>query len=72
MFIYLFWKVYGGEGQRERGRERTPSKLPAVSTDPEWAQTHKLQDHDLSWSQTITRLRHPGATMVYMFKLYSG
>ena len=34
MFIYLFLRERAGEGQREREIERIPSRLHAVSTEP--------------------------------------
>ena len=45
-----------GEGQRVRGRYRTQSRLQAPSCQPRAqcrAQTHELQDHDLSPSWTL-------------------
>ena len=49
---------------REREGDRIWSRLQALSCqhrDRRGAQTHKLWDHDLSWSQTLNRLSHPGA-----------
>ena len=49
---------------RERGRHRIWSRLQALSHQHRaWcgAWTHKLRDHDLSRSQTLSRLSHPGA-----------
>ena len=49
---------------RERGRHRIWSRLQAPSCQHRaWcgAQTHKLWDHDLSWSRTLNQLSHPGA-----------
>ena len=51
-----------GKG-RERGRHRIRSRLQALSCQHRarrGAQTHKLWDHDLSWSRTLNRLSHPG------------
>ena len=51
LFIY-FERVWAGEGQRQRERERIPSRLNAVSTEPHWgARSRKPGDHDLSWNQ---------------------
>ena len=55
----------------ERGRHRIQSRLQALSCqhrDRRGAQTHKLQDHDLSQSRTLNQLSHPG-TPVYLFIL---
>ena len=52
-----------GEGQRER--ETQNPKQPPRSELLAWrltgAGTHKPQDHDLSQSQMLNRLSHPGA-----------
>ena len=37
------------------------SRLWAVSTEPDVGQTHEPQGHDLSRSQTLNLLSHPGA-----------
>ena len=50
---------------RERGSE-AGSVLTAVSL--MWAQTHELQDHDLSQSWTLNPLSHPGAPHPLLFK----
>ena len=66
--IYLFWErerkteSEWGRG-RERGRHRIRSRLQALSCQHRaWcgAWTHELRDHDLSWSQTLNQLSHPG------------
>ena len=70
MFIY-FWEtervcVWAGEGQSETGRQRIRVSLQDLScqhSPQHRAQTHKLWDHDLSWSQTLNRVSHPGAPM---------
>ena len=56
-----------GEGQRGRqSQKQAPgSKLSAQS--PRGAWTHELWDHDLSWSQTLNRLSHPGAPCLFFF-----
>ena len=67
MFIYFsrerLTECEQGRG-RERGRHRIPSRLQAPSCQHRArreARTHKLWDHDLSGTQTINRLSHPGA-----------
>ena len=66
MFIY-YWETETenehGRG-RERGRHRIQSRLQASSCQhraQRRAQTHKLRDHDLSWSWTLNRPSHPGS-----------
>ena len=45
------------------------SRLRAVSTEPHvGTQTHEPQDHDLSWSQMLNWLSHPGAPGNMHFK----
>ena len=64
--VYLFWretKCKHGRG-RERGRHRIRSRLQALSCQHRarhGARTHEPWDHDLSRSQTLNRLSHPGA-----------
>ena len=51
-------------GGPERGRHRIRSRLQAPSCQRRarrGARTHELRDHDLSRSQTLDRLNHPGA-----------
>ena len=56
-FIYLFW---GGEGQRERGRERILSRLCNVSMEPDTGLDITNWDHDLSRNQeSDTSLTEP-------------
>ena len=48
---------------KERGRHRIESRLQALSCQRRascGAQTHEPQDHDLSQSETLNGLRHPG------------
>ena len=50
-------------GEAEREGDRIRSKLQALSCQnraPHGTQTHKLWDHDLSWSWTLNRQSHPG------------
>ena len=72
MFID-FWerkrdRAWAGEGERERDSEsEAGSRLWAVTTEPNTggAWTHKPWDHDLSGSQILNQLSHPGAPDVY-------
>ena len=51
-------------GGSERGRHRIWNRLQALSGQHRArrrAWTHRPQDHDLSRSRTLNRLRHPGA-----------
>ena len=55
---------------RQRGRPRIWSRLQAPSCHRRaWrrTRTHKLWDHDLSWSQTLNQLSHPGASWSFGF-----
>ena len=71
MFIHFSETETGckwGRG-RERGKHRIWSGLQALSCQHRAlcrAQTHKPRDHDLSWSQMLDRLSHPGAP-IYLF-----
>ena len=70
--FFYFFNVYlllrdtereQGRG-RERGRHRIWSRLQVLSSQHRaWcgARTHKLRDHDLSWSRSLNQLSHPGA-----------
>ena len=66
MFIY-FWErdsMNRGEAERERRRHRIWSRLQALSCQhraQHGARTCELQHHDLSQSQTLHWLSHPGA-----------
>ena len=67
--VYLFLRQRETEHERgrarERGRHRIWSRLQALSCQHRarcGAQTHGPRDHDLSWSRTLNRLSHPGAT----------
>ena len=59
MFIFLFGGGRGRERERDRGSQ-AGSVLTAVSP----MQTHKLWDHDLSQSQTLHQLSHPGVLRI--------
>ena len=74
IFFLIFFNVYLFLRQREteheqgrvrgRGRQRIGSRLQALSCQHRvrrGALTQKPWDHDLSWSQTLNRLSHPGA-----------
>ena len=72
-FIHSFFLMFIFEGERDRtwqgerkGERETQnmkqvpgSKLSAKSRYGAW--THKTRDHDLSWSQMLNQLSHPGA-----------
>ena len=73
--VYLFLKQRETEHERgrgrERGRHRTRSRLQALSCQPRaWhgARTHGPWDRDLSWSQMLNRLSHPGALSSHILK----
>ena len=65
-FIY-FWdreRQSMNGGGSERGKHRIWNRLQALSCQHRArrrAQTHELRDHDLSRSQPLNRLSHPGA-----------
>ena len=65
-----------GERQRKRRcgeRQRIPSRLHTVSTEPDnGAGTDELQDHDLSQSQMLNQLSHPGAPRFFITKVKKG
>ena len=68
LFIYLFWETErknasGGGAEKERRREReNPKQAPSCQHRTlRGAWTHEPRDHDLSWSQTLKQLSHPGA-----------
>ena len=57
-------RVQAGEGQRENGRHRIWNRLQALSCQHRaqgGAWIHEPRDHDLSWSQMLNWLSHPGA-----------
>ena len=71
IFIY-FWerererdRVQLGEGQRERKTQNPKQALSCQHRAWCGTQTHKPQDHDLSWSWTLNWLSHSGAPKVH-------
>ena len=77
-FFFLMF-IFENERERDRVRmgrgweDRIRSRLQALSCQHRaWhgAWTHGLWDHDLSWSETLNRLSHPGApgTGLFFFK----
>ena len=62
----------------ERGRHRIQSRLQALSCQhraQHGAWTHRLWDHDLSWSQTLNQLSDPGVpgsllNYIFIFPFY--
>lgn len=78
-FFFFFIFNFGserhelGRSSRERGRQRMIwIRLHAHSREP-WcgARTHEPWDHDLSWSETLSWLSHPGAPQVRVLTLRS-
>ena len=63
--VYLFLREGGrGEAERKTERHRICSRLQALSAQhraQRVARTHEQWDHDLSPSQMLNRLSHPGA-----------
>ena len=58
-----------GEGQREGDTEsEAGSRLRAVSTELDVGLEPTTRDHDLSQSQMVNRLSHPGAPEHLEFK----
>ena len=75
MFIYYFERERETEREteyewgRERGRHRIWSRLKTLSCQHRarhGAWIHRPQDHDLSWSQTLNRLSHPGTPILFL------
>ena len=64
MFVYFSERDRHKRGKsRERGRHRIQIKLQALSCQHRarcGARTHKPLNHDLSWSQMLNQLSHPG------------
>ena len=71
-YIFLMFYLFLGQREtehergrgRERGRHRIGNRLQVPSCQHRarhGAQTHELWDHDLSWSQPLNWLSHPGA-----------
>ena len=69
-FIH-FWETEHEWGSgRENGSHRIWSRLQTPSCQhrvQHGAQTHQLQDHDLSWSWMLNWLSHPGALGLLYF-----
>ena len=59
-----------GKGQRERERQNPKQALSCQHRARHGAQTHEPRDRDLSRSQTLNRLSHPGAPEVSFKKLF--
>ena len=71
--VYLFLRRRETQHERgrgrERGRHRIWNRLQALScqqTARRGARTHGPRDHDLSWSQPLNRLSHPGAPIFFL------
>ena len=54
-------REWGGAEKEGDTESETGSRLRAVSTEPGCGARTQPQDHDLSRSQTLNRLSHPGA-----------
>ena len=63
-------RARSGEGHREKGRHRLQTLSCQHRT---WcrARTQELRDHDLSQSQVLNLLSHPGALVVHSLLLIS-
>ena len=78
----MYFKRENGEGaERERERERIPSRLPVVSTEPDTgldAMNHEIMTYTEIKSLMLNRLNHPGTptqnicTDHYQWYLWSG
>ena len=73
MFIIYFWergkdRARAGEGQRERETQNLKQAPGCQHRARRWARTHGLQDHDLSRSQMLNQLSHPGAPYLHFLK----
>ena len=63
-YLFLAEKEHKQGRSREKGRRRIRSRLRAPSCQHRagcGAPTHRPRDHDLSQSQMLNRLSHPGA-----------
>ena len=78
MFLLIFEterdRAWAGEGQRDRGRHRMWNRLQALSCQHRaqcrvW--TPELWDHDLSRSQMLNWLSHPGAWARFLKKYFT-
>ena len=77
MFVFIFERRRETDHEwgrgRERRRHRIRSRFRALSCQRRaWrgARTHKPWDRDLSWSQMLNWLSHPGAPMHYCYRHY--
>ena len=80
LMLFIFWGRET-EHEQGRGRERerdthththththtqNPKQAPSCQHRTRCgARTHGLWDHDLSWTQTLNRLSHPGAPILF-------
>ena len=63
-------RAHVGEGAEREGETESGagSRLWAISTEPDAGlELTQLWDHDLSWSQTLNRLSHPGSPVTFYF-----
>ena len=67
--VYLFLRQSMNGGGAERGRHRIRRRIQALSHQPRarhGARTHGPRDRDLSWSQMLNRLSHPGMPIKHL------
>ena len=68
--IHLFWeRAHMSRGGAERGRENPKPALHGQCRAQHRAWTRELRDHDLSQSQTLNQLSHPGAPSQWSYIL---
>ena len=69
MCIFIFFNVYLFLRERESAHEWGRGRERRSKVDWAWhgARTHKLWDHDLSWSWTLNQLSHRGTPNVIIF-----
>ena len=59
--------MWAEEEQRERETQNLKQALSCWHRAQRGACTHKLWDHDLSWSPSLNQLSHPGAPQIFLF-----
>ena len=66
-FIFFFLRDRGvGEGQKER-EAKNPKQAPGSELSAQSLTNSWVWDHDLSWSQMLSWLSHPGAPGITVF-----
>ena len=66
--FFIFERAWVGARHKEEETEDLKWALCSQQQARCRAQTQKLQDHDLSWSQMLNKLSHPGAPKVVLCK----